>query len=42
MGNPKKAPSTLKIRISGILKIKINANDKTINFCSCLFFMELF
>lgn len=35
------APSKLKTRTNGILKIKNNAIDNTINFCSCLFFIDL-
>lgn len=34
VGTPKTAPSKLKIRINGILKIKNKAIDNTTNFCS--------
>ena len=41
IGKPKIAPSTLKIRMNGILKIRNNAIDNTINFCSWRFFICL-
>ncbi len=39
VGIPKRAPSKLKIRMNGTLKIKHNAIDNTTSFCSCLFFI---
>tara|TARA_B100001059_G_C17832255_1_gene585464 strand:+ start:3009 stop:3221 length:213 start_codon:yes stop_codon:yes gene_type:complete len=41
VGIPKMAPSKLKTKINGILKIKHNAIDNTTSFCSCLFFIRL-
>ena len=39
VGMPKTAPSKLKIRMNGILKIKHNAIDNTTSFCSWRFFI---
>ncbi|PIB31666.1 hypothetical protein BFP78_07250 [Gaetbulibacter sp. 5U11] len=41
VGIPKIAPSKLKIKIKGILKIKHKAIDKTTSFCSWRFFIWL-
>ncbi len=39
VGIPKIAPSKLKMRTKGILKIKNKANANTTSFCSCRFFI---
>ena len=40
VGIPKMAPSKLKIKMNGILKIRNNATDSTTSFCSWRFFMD--
>ena len=41
VGTPKTAPSKLKTSMNGMLKIKNNAIDNTISFCSWRFFIWL-
>ena len=41
IGIPKIAPSILKISNSGIFKKRKRTLDKTMSFCSCLFFISV-